>query len=90
MVKPPLTSLDRQQKENMNNINRTDENGYTIISEDEAIERFNDMLDECFPLVQFGSLSYQPSEVLKRVDPTAYRCEFLNWLDCEELTIDED
>jgi len=57
----------------MNNIDRTDEHGYTIISEDEAVERFEDMLNDCFPLVQFGSLS-----------------EFLNWLDCEELTIDED
>jgi hypothetical protein len=74
----------------MNNINRTDEYGYTIISEDEAIERFEDMLNDCFPIVQFGSLSYTPSEVLKRVDSTAYRCEFLNWLDCEELTIDEN
>lgn len=67
-----------------------DEYGYTIISEDEAIERFEDMLDDCFPLVKFGSLSYSPSEVLKRVDSTAYRCEFLNWLDSQELTIDED
>lgn len=90
VVNLPLMSPSYQQKDNMNNINRTDDNGYTIISEDDAIERFENMLDECFPLVKFGSLSYSPSEVLKRVDPTAYRCEFLNWLDCEELTIDED
>jgi hypothetical protein len=74
----------------MNNIDRKDGYGYALIGEDDAIERFEDMLNECFPLVQFWSLSYSPSEVLKRVDPTAYRCEFLNWLDCEELTIDED
>jgi hypothetical protein len=68
----------------------TTQNGYTIINEDDAIEAFEDMLNDSYPLVKFGNLSYSPSEVLKRVDPTAYRCEFVDWLDSQELTIDED
>jgi hypothetical protein len=45
-------------------------------------QMFDEMLDECHEPTKFGCLSYDPSTVLKRVDPVAYREEFLNYLDC--------
>ncbi len=48
-------------------------------------ERFDDLLDALFepvPIVGGGELPY--SEVLRRCDPIAYRCAFIDWLDIEE------
>jgi hypothetical protein len=60
------------------------------IPEHEAHDRYDEMLDDCCELVRIGSLTYDPSHVLKNVDPTAYRCGFSDWLDSEDLTTDED
>jgi len=59
---------------------------YTYIEESKACELYNDMLDECYPEF-FG---WSPSIALQRVDPIAYNCGFSDWLDANELTIDED
>lgn len=40
-------------------------------------ERFDEMFDECHPEIKFGCLTYQPSDVLKSVDPIAYREEVI-------------
>lgn len=55
------------------------------MSENEAYERYDEFLDEVYPMVEFGALSYTPSEVLKAVDPIAYREGFLDFeMDREE------
>jgi len=36
-------------------------------------ELYSDLLDECYPAVNFGELVYSPSQVLESVDPTAFR-----------------
>ena len=41
---------------------------------------FDDCLD-CNEMIKFGCLEYLPSEVLKRVDPVAYREELLCYID---------
>ena len=46
-------------------------------------EMFDEMLDECYPLVEFGQLYYTPSNVLRSTDPVAYRCGFADWLDAQ-------
>jgi len=46
-------------------------------------EMFDEMLDQCHEPVKFGYLSYDVSIFLKRVDPVAYRQEFLNYLDLQ-------
>lgn len=51
--------------------------------EREMEDLFNDCFNECYPEVCFGDLVYQASDVLKSVDPIAFRQEFLNWLDSE-------
>ena len=40
---------------------------------------FDDLLDDDGP-VSIGSLEYEPSEVLKAVDPTAYRCGLADYV----------
>jgi hypothetical protein len=57
----------------------------------EEYEEYDDFLDEVSGDVQIGILSYSASQVLKEVDPIAYRCGFSDWLDsmprpwkCEE------
>ena len=52
--------------------------------EQELYNRYDEMLDECYPLVKFGQLEYLPSRVLIAIDPIAYRCGFNDWLDSEE------
>lgn len=54
---------------------------YQIITESEALEMYEEMLDECNPMVTIGSLQYFPSTVLKEVDPIAYRCGFNDYVD---------
>lgn len=46
----------------------------------EAIESFNDMLDESGP-VQIVGLEYFNSRILREIDPVAYRCELHNYID---------
>lgn len=58
------------------------------IEETEAYNRYDELLDELSE-VKIGSLTYSASHVLKLVDPVAYRCGFVDWLDSEDLTTDE-
>jgi len=58
------------------------------ISEQELIERFNEVLDtsvgtrvtDSGELIVFG-YTFNPSQVLKNCDPTAYRCELADFAD---------
>ena len=60
-----------------------------FINEYEAEERFNEMLDDCYPLIESCGLTINPSRFLSELDPTAWRCSLLDWLDSENLTTDE-
>lgn len=51
--------------------------------ESDMTERFDSMFDEVHEMIRFGELFYVPSRVLYSVDPTAYRCAFLDWVDSE-------
>ena len=42
---------------------------------------YDEMIDDCTPMVKVGSLEYLPSRVLKEVDPIAYRCGLNDYLD---------
>ena len=53
--------------------------GYQVISEHEAYERFDDMLDECHEDVKICGIPYSTSRALKYVDVTAYRCSFSDY-----------
>ena len=36
-------------------------------------EMFDEMLDEVYPVVKIGELTFYPSQILKECDPIAYR-----------------
>lgn len=66
-----------------------DEDG-AILTEDEATERFDEMLDECYEELRIGELSWAPSIALEKLDPIAYRVYRSDFLsEFEELTEDE-
>lgn len=50
------------------------------ISTRELERMFDDLLDEDGPVV-LGGYNYAPSDVFKRVDPTAYRCGLVDFAD---------
>tara|TARA_R110000823_G_C15558269_1_gene460176 strand:+ start:243 stop:461 length:219 start_codon:yes stop_codon:yes gene_type:complete len=37
-------------------------------------ELYDDMLDDCYPMIEIGNMKYAPSVGLYRIDPIAYRC----------------
>lgn len=51
-------------------------NGYRL----EELERYDQMLDECYPDVEICGMTYAPSRALRLVDPIAYRCGLGDWL----------
>ena len=53
--------------------------GHQMISEREAYERYDDMLDECNEDPKICGMSYCSSRALKEVDPIAYRCGFSDY-----------
>jgi hypothetical protein len=50
-------------------------------------ERFDDTLDEVYPIYIMGQTSFRPSEILKQCDPIAYR---IGLSEFEEFFGDED
>ena len=53
--------------------------GHQMISEREAYERYDDMLDDCHEDVKICGMTYNTSKALKDVDPIAYRCGFSDY-----------
>jgi hypothetical protein len=50
-------------------------------------ERFDNTLDEVYPIYIMGQTSFRPSEILKQCDPIAYRISLSEF---EEFFGDED
>ena len=60
---------------------------FTKVSE--FIEYANEFLRETNEDIKIGNLTYDVVNVLKKVDPTAYRCFILDIADAENIDIDE-
>lgn len=60
-----------------------DDDEVQVISEAESYNRYDEMLDEVCGIVTIGMLTYNPSRVLKSVDPIAYSTGYNDWLDME-------
>ena len=56
------------------------------VTEHEAYEMYDDMLDDCFGDVKILNMLYYTSRALKDVDPIAYRCGFSDYT----ATLEED
>lgn len=52
-----------------------------LFTEDQVEDMFDDMLNDCYPTVDIAGYEYSPATALERVDPIAYRSEFLNYVD---------
>jgi hypothetical protein len=61
---------------------------YTYIDESLALDRYREELDEFYP-VEIAGMSFCASRILEELDPIAFNCGFSDWLDANELTIDE-
>jgi hypothetical protein len=44
-------------------------------------QRYRDMLDECYPEVDAGGLTFAVSRVIEELDPTAFRCGAVDYAD---------
>ena len=50
------------------------------ITESQAEQIYDDMLDELYS-IKIGSIDFRGSNILKQLDPIAYRCGFTEYLD---------
>lgn len=57
------------------------------IDPDDYEDQYCEMIDEGGP-VRIGSLEYTASYVLREIDPTAYRCGLLDYVDNIEIDYD--
>jgi hypothetical protein len=51
---------------------------------------YDDMLDECTPMIVIGTLEYSPSQVLKAVDEVAYELGFSEYVDSRREDIEAE
>jgi len=58
------------------------------IDESQAYELYNEMLDELYSPISIVGIEFDPSRVLKELDPIAYQCGFNDWLDSCDYTTD--
>jgi hypothetical protein len=49
-----------------------------------SYSEFNEMLDECYPIVVIAGCEFRPSQILEKLDPIAYHCTYNDWNDGEE------
>lgn len=52
-------------------------------SEYELYSCYDDLLDDCYGDTVVAGARYSTSYALKELDPIAYRCGFVDWLDAE-------
>lgn len=56
-----------------------------LLTEEESQERFSEQLRDLYPTFEIVGLKYEPDQILRIVDPVAYRCTWLDWLDAAEI-----
>jgi hypothetical protein len=61
---------------------------YESMTWDEAYELFEDSMNEHYPTVSILGYDYEPARALRKLDPIAYREEFLAWADNENIDVD--
>ncbi len=60
-----------------------------ITTMSEAIEAYDDMLNETHEWPSVAGISFAPSDILRELDPIAYRCGFADWSDAEGIDPDD-
>lgn len=54
---------------------------YKTMTKSKAIASFEEDLNECYARIEICGIEFSPADVLKALDPTAYRCALLDFLD---------
>lgn len=54
-------------------VRKDDSAPYTVYAEHVITELYEDMLDECYEPVSVAGIAWDPSRVLRELDPIAYR-----------------
>ena len=67
-------------------VEEEEEDEEQTMTEAEALEQYDQMLDECYPMVKVCGYEYDPSRALKELDPIAYRVGFSDY--CSSLEDD--
>lgn len=57
---------------------------YDIIRENYTTEEFDYLIDSCHDLIEIGTLTFNPSRILKELDKIAYDIAFNE--ECEHMT----
>ena len=60
---------------------------FTTMSE--AIESYNEMIEEVHPAVNLLGVEYSPVVLIREVDPIAYRVGFYDYMDSLDVDTDE-
>jgi len=60
---------------------------YESISE--TVEAYDDMLNAAHEWPTVAGISFAPSDILRELDPIAYRGGWLDWCDAEGIDTDE-
>lgn len=72
----------------MKNNYAVNEEGYTVMGERDALEAYDEMLNEVYGTVKVAGYEYDTSRALKELDETAYRCGFNDWCDDEKIEVE--
>lgn len=84
----PTDDLFEEQMENQMSYFSIEDDGRELISHDDLIEQYNNMLDDCYPEM----FNMCASVILERADPIQYSCGLNDYYDsisdsyyCEEM-----
>lgn len=61
----------------------------TIITMSELLEAYREFLNEDEPEVTIAGCTFNPASILEELDPTAFRCGYLDYAEALEIDIDE-
>lgn len=60
----------------------------TIVNDYELESAYDEMLNDVYGVVNVAGYEYEAARVLKEIDPTAYRCGFIDWSDSEYVELE--
>ena len=55
-----------------------------LYTETKEEEMFDEMLDDCYPVVKIGYMDFYPSQIFKNCDPIAYQIGLSEYMDALE------
>ncbi len=55
-----------------------------VLSEDELADAYLEYLNDSLPMIEINGMEYLAGDVLREVDPIAFREDFFNYLDLFE------